>query len=356
MQFVAGILNKNEDNELVAFLDNLGKEEEQVLGYHYPFYRNMLESIGLGSPLYIGLRNEDGKLSAVMPGFIKESDNERVYSSLPFFGPNGGVICSVKDVNIEIIHREVLNFLFAYLAKQNIVSASVYSPFNQPQMVELYTKLMGDSVRVNKFTSFIPLTHFELSNDHVESSALRNMRKALKSGVSIKETVTREEMDTIYEIYTQNCADYGIPMKPKETLLFLLNDEEAKKYTKIYIAEFEGKMIGALLMINSPSTASYYIPCNVHEFRNLQPNACLIAHALEDAKKSGKKFWNWESSPSKESGVYIFKKKWGSVDSDYSIFIKPFRNQDYFAAIGQAEIAKRFPYYFVYPFNLLQKA
>ncbi len=355
MDWNLSILEKENDNSLVAFLNDLGEKHEQVLGYHYPFYRDMLNSIGVGEPYYIALKNSEDSILAVLPGFIKHQKEGSVYSSMPFFGANGGVLCDYESPHSNEYHKEILNFLFAKLNKQNIISVSIYTPFNKPNLVETYNDLVSDSIQINKFTSYISLSNFELSNAYVDSSALRNVRKALKSGVTIKENVSLEEIDLIYSIYVQNCSDYGIPLKPKETLVYLITNEQAKSYVKTYIAEFEGKMIGALILINSPSTCSYYIPCNVHEYRNMQPNACLIAHALEDARKTGKKFWNWESSPSKESGVYQFKKKWGSTDSEYSIFIKSFKDSTFISDLGQNRIAELFPYFFVYPFNLLSK-
>ena len=131
--------------------------------------------------------------------------------------------------------------------------------------------------------------------------------------------------------------------------------QEAAKSDNVtfYFAELEGKIIGALIMIWSKAVASYYLPCSLNEFRTYQSNTLLINTALEEAKNRNIKIWNWESSPSVESGVYKFKKKWGSEDTTYNIFLKLLKNEDFFVELGKEKISKLYPNFFVFPFNKL---
>ena len=81
----------------------------------------------------------------------------------------------------------------------------------------------------------------------------------------------------------------------------------------------------------------------------------MISQAIEEAKIRNIKIWNWESSPSVESGVYSFKQKWGSVNSDYNIYINPLKEEQFFLDLGKTQIASLFPNYFVYPFTNITK-
>ena len=124
------VLQHKDDEILINFLNYLGESQEQILGYHYPFYSNMLQHIGVGEKLNIGLKNEEGDLIAYLPGCIKKYKDETVYSSMPFFGPNGGVICDFNSVDVEFICDFTLTFLFEYLKNLNIISASIFTPFS----------------------------------------------------------------------------------------------------------------------------------------------------------------------------------------------------------------------------------
>jgi hypothetical protein len=337
-------MNKQVAQDVEAFLDELALSNHSVLGYHYPFYLHMLELIGIGEAIAFIARNDSGMVVGYMPTMVKESELGKVISSLPFFGPNAGVLCATHDV-IE----PILNCLKGWIAEQRPISTSIYTPFEDHRAESIYASLMPDALRIEKFTNFIKLDSLSFN-----SGLLYDLRKAEKGGVVVEATSDIALVPDIYAIYIRNCEDYGIPPKPYACVEELVRSSASNNRTATYIARKDGQIIGALIMIYSPITASYYLPCSIHEFRSLQPTSLLIHHAMMECKKRGLAYWNWEASPSRESGVYKFKKKWGSEDGSYSIFILPGRPKEDFAAWGQEGISRAFPFFFVYPFHLLK--
>jgi hypothetical protein len=344
MMYVS-ILNRESDTELIFFLDELSKVENSVLGYHYPFYRDMLENINIGIPFYLGLYEND-KITAVLPGFFKESSAGKVYSSLPFFGPNSGILCLSKKK--ENYAPELLNYLSDYLYRKDFISASLYSSFMSDIKIEegLMAKLFP--LQIEKFTSYI-----DMENLSIPAKVSYDIRKAKKEGVIISTEITDQRIIELYSIYKQNCLDFDIPEKPKKCIEMLCNYAKSIDNTTVYFAEYEGKVIGGLIMIWSKSVASYYLPCSLNEYRTLQSNTLLINQAFEEAQRRNIKIWNWESSPSTDSGVYKFKKKWGSVDGNYKIFLKTLKEEIFYKNLGKEKISNLFPHYYVYPFNQL---
>jgi hypothetical protein len=334
-------------DELEGFLKKCAGASTSILGYHYPLYIEMLEKIGIGEPFCI-LVNDESQLIGYLPGFIKSSNLGAVYSSMPFFGPNAGLIYEPTLSNIDQIHSEVFDFLFKNLKDLDIVSASIYSPFMNEKVWELYDRSIQPTHVIDKFTSFIDLDNLELN-----TSLQYDIRKAQRSNVEIRTECSADAIKALYDIYKKNCLDYGIPLKPMECIEFLMNRSNTNSTTETYLAYHQNELIGGLIMMYSDVTASYYLPCSIHEFRSLQPTTLLIKHAMDMAQQRGLKIWNWESSPSKESGVFKFKMKWGSQDGSYKIYVKSFRNPDFFRQLGSEEISRNFPFFFVYPFNLL---
>lgn len=332
--------------ELEDFLHRTAASNHSVLGYHYPFYLQMLTHIEVGQPLFWIARNESGSIVGYLPGMLKQSDWGQVWSSLPFFGPNAGVISNRDPQVVEALFAA----LRSWMAETQPVSVSVYSPFDDEAAETHYDALFADAVKVEKFTNFIPMDALELS-----TSLQYDLRKAERSGVIVEETSDVRCADEVYAIYIRNCMDYGIPPKPKTCIEHLIAQSATNSGTRTYLARHDGRIIGALIMIYSPATASYYLPCSIHEFRSLQPTSLLIHYAMMESKARGIRYWNWEASPSKESGVYKFKKKWGSVDGRYAIYVMPGRSKEQFAAWGKEGIAEKYPFFFVYPFYLLDK-
>ena len=349
MELITVILTCLYDNAVVLFLDKLATTNESVLGYHYPFYKIMLECIGVGEPLYIGVVNKNGELVALLPGFLKTTEIGTVYSSLPFFGPNAGILCDYNRPDVEDIHKCIFDFLYKHLQQYNMIAASVYMPFKREDLVTLYDKFNRDSIKIEKFTNYISLPEFKL-----DASLAYDMRKAEKSGVTIRSTIETGDIDKIYDMYIKNCVDYCIPPKPKKCVAYLIEEGKNNPNIKTYIASVDDKIIAALIMIYAGSTASYYLPCSLHEYRAFQPSSFLINHAIKEAVSRSIKYWNFESSPSKDSGVYRFKKKWKSIDGNYKIYLKTYKEKEFFSSLGKEKISELFPYFFVYPFSKLE--
>ena len=113
------------------------------------------------------------------------------------------------------------------------------------------------------------------------------------------------------------------------------------------------EMIGGLLIVRSPTTASYYVPCTLPQARTLQPGSVLVDRAVEEMRAAGVRTWNWESSPSRDSGVYRYKKKWNSNEAAYRIYIWCSGGLEPLQEVGQERLATEFPHFFVYPFDRL---
>jgi hypothetical protein len=340
------VLNTSHNQELVDFLDYLGQQNPSVLGYHYPIYRDMLAQIGVGEPYYLGAWSGD-ELVGLLPGFIKRTEFGLVYSSLPFFGPNAGVICGNNEQRHEV-HNALLSSVLDYLNNQPaILSASFITPFIFDHF-ECYDRMKPDAIIVQKITQYLnlPLTKWD-------NSILYDLRKSKKMGVNISTDISNEKVTQFYNIYKQNCEDYGIPIKPRSSIDFLLYRGIPEGRVSCYFAFKDETMIAGLIVIWGPLTASYYLPCTLDSARSLQPGTALIEAAFSEAKNRGILFWNWEASPSRDSGVYKFKKKWGSQETNYRIYVLPFRDINYFRQIGREHLAEQFPYYFVYPYDKL---
>lgn len=343
------LLEKNDELIFEEFLKKTGKTNMLVLAYHYPFYRDIMVEMNLGVPYYIGYKNATDELIAVLPGFVKTANIGSVYSSLPFFGPNGGVLIDENEIDTQTIYKCIFDFLFSILEKKDIISYSFYSKFGNNSDYANLDNLLKDSLIVEKQTNFLNLDTFKLS-----TSIEYDIRKAKKQNIVIRDIESQLELDEVMSIYEKNCVDYGIPVKPKVCLIELLKYSKTTKNVGFYVAELDNKIIGGLIVLYSESVVSYFLPCSIHEFRSFQPMTLLINYAINIANEKGIKYWNWESSPSIESGVYKFKKKWGGDDLGYRIYVLPKKDNDYFKEIGVSLLSEIFPYYFVYPFNLLK--
>jgi hypothetical protein len=240
-----------------------------------------------------------------------------------------------------------LQALLTHVRGDGALSCSVYTPFLFENF-ELYDAVMPGATVIDKFTQYLDLNSAVWTSD-----VAYDLRKAKRLDVEVSKDISTERVEAFYGLYTMNCLEYGIPLKPKECVQRLFSEDVLGRHSDVYFAFCKGEMIGGLLMIWSPLTASYYIPCTLPSARTMQPGTVLIDRAVQDARQRGIRYWNWESSPSRDSGVFQFKKKWGSTEASYRVYAQTFRPDETFRNLGKDGIQREFPYYFVYAFDRL---
>lgn len=341
-------LNVSDDQILTEFLNIQGQKSPSILGYHYPVYRDMLSRISVGEDYYLGLFEKE-ELIGYLPGFIKKTNVGNAYCSLPFFGPNAGIILA-DNIEKEQGYRMLIEHLLQNIERiGNFISVSIYTPFLFNEY-GLYEGMISSAILVDKFTQYLFLPDTKWDN-----KISYDLRKANKSGIVISNEISKKNIDDFYQIYLDNCVEYSIPVKPKEAVYYLIEKGMDLGIVTLDFTFYEGKMIAGLMMLWGPSTASYYIPCTVDSVRTLQPNTLLIDHAVNYARQHGKNYWNWESSPAIDSGVFKFKKKWGSNKGDYKIIVYTPQGTEILKSLGKETIQKKFPYFFIYPFQNLEQ-
>ena len=337
------VLGAHEDEAYCAFLNRLGGDSPSVLAYHYPFYRDMLVGVGIGEPMYLAALR-DGEMAGVLPGFLRTGNDGTVYCSLPFFGPNAGVLCAGGPKAGET-HRALFDAVKTILHERgDVLSAAFYTPFLNDDY-SCYDAAFPEALVVEKFTHYLDTDRFSIPG-HIAY----DIRKAQRLGVTVSTGVTPERIEEFYTLYAMNCVDYGIPQKPRETVDFLACERE---HVRCYFAHHEDRMIAGLMVLDSPRTTSYYMPCALHSARTFQAPTLLIGRAIQDSREAGRNYWNWESSPGPESGVALFKRKWGGEMGAYRVYVVPFAAPSFFQGLGREKIAAEFPHYFVYPFDRL---
>ncbi len=356
---VVEVLGRENDAEVDAFLDRLGEAPNgaMVLGYHYPVYRDMLlEVLQPGvEACYLAARSAaTGELRGILPGFMKHACGMSCYDSLPFFGPNVGSLAAAGEGDDYAgVARTLRAAAINHARGQGAITASFYTAFN-PAGVSLGPPPFDefpDVIRVERLTQYLDLAG--LTEPNWPADIRYDLRKAHAGGVEVVAGVGLHEVDDLYEIYKTNCTQYGIPLKPRSCIEALVRAASSSRRIRTYSAKLAGRMIGALIMLWGPKTASYYLPCSIAEHRALQPGTLLIDHACRDALAHGIRYWNWESSPDRGGGVYRFKKKWGSIELPYRVNVVPLASLDPLYALGAEGIAATFPFFYVFPFDRL---
>lgn len=339
-----------DQDEYVGFLDRLPAPAGVVLAYHYPFYLRFLAATAYpGSSVRLVVARDDaGQIAGVLPGLHLRTVHLNVWLSLAYFGPNAGALAP-EDPDLV---RHLVEAAQADARGLGCASMTIYAPLSAD--AEPYRAgLEGAEFEVERVSQCLPIP--PTGAESVWPGKVRyDIRRARSLGVTARPVADESEADLVWQIYRDNCAEHGIPMKPLEHIRRLF--ETAGPHGVFLLAEHEGDVIAGLICLAGGGVLSYYLPCSRAGSRALQPGLLLLDRAVEIAQSSGCRLLNFESSPRAEDSVYRFKARCGGEPVPYRTFVKLLTADalETYRALTPAGVAAEAPHAFVVPFDALQ--
>jgi hypothetical protein len=320
-------------------------------------YLQMLEGF-LSCDISVLIAFKDDHIEGYFPlAFKRNALYGNICNSLPFYGSNGGIIVTPgRDEDGEI--KAALLLAGERLIKQNkcVASTIISNPLDGRTDEWLKENTGYDLIdeRIGQITHLPQKT--EGSNEEsllktFEDPRPRNIRKALKEGVTVSFSNTADDLDFLYKVHFDNISAINGIAKEKRFFDCVPKYFNNKQF-RIYVAEYKGEKIGALLLFYNNNTVEYFTPAVIETYRNVQPSALLIYQAMLDAIKNGLKNWNWGGTWLTQGGVYEFKKKWGTTDYRYYYYIKIYDKS--ILEQSRETLLKEYPYFFVVPFSSLK--
>lgn len=296
---------------------------------------------------------------AAFPYMICENHKwGNILNSLPFYGSHGGFLIKKKlDFSEQKEITALLNKHLLETTKNLSLSAYTIIENLDHQQSDLDLSLIIEhhfqDHRLGQVT-ILPPSSSSLEEElrqtyHPVRS--RNMRKATQSGIKVRLSQHIDDFKFLHETHKKNITD--VKGLAKKWDFFNLITTELKNNYQLYIADYNNAPIAALLLFTFSDTIEYFTPAIKSEHRDLQASSLLIFEAMKKACQQGFKYWNWGGTWPSQQGVYDFKKKWGAQDYSYRYFTKII-NRDLLAA-SKEDLMKAYPYFYVLPFDELQK-
>jgi hypothetical protein len=306
--------------ELKVF-ESPGKEWDEFASRHTDliFYQSVWSQVlkeGLGGqPLYFYLR-EGGGIVAGLPGVLL---NFRVFKILYASLPYGNLIGEREYFGpfMEILEDE--------FRKRKIDQVRVTeSPFSKSQ-------IPGSFKSISAKCTLLDLRGFNKEKvwEGYKKNIRRDVRKAQKSGVTIRDGDSREGIHLFYKLYLasmeRNRVMAKYPLRWFETLYDIVTK---KGLGTILIAEMHGVAIAGVVLIYSASSTHYFHNGSQYEFLKFCPNELLVHFSLEKTIEKGNSFFDFMGSDPNDLSLIRFKEKWGSHSMDLNTYVKdyhPFR-------------------------------
>lgn len=306
-------------------------------------FRNFLTDVTGAEPHGL-LALADGEIVGALPLHVSTGKFGKVYNSLPFYGSNGGVI--TRDPEAA---RALLAAYTGLVTATGVCAGCVVENPLTGSMVEFPHQITDQ--RIGQFTPLDDVDDFpEVLMSVIDSSTRRNIRKAIREGVAVRED--NGCFDFLREVHLENMASIGGNPKPDRFFQAMRDNFRPGTDYRIYTAELDGERVAALLLLYFNQTVEYYTPVIRHDYRSQQPLALIVYQAMVEAQALGFRRWNWGGTWLSQDGVYRFKKKWNTEDIPYTYYIHV-TNDEVFSS-NKAELLHEYPLQYVIPFNRLE--
>jgi hypothetical protein len=358
MNLQIALLSAADDEEYEARLSNCPGS----MLYYSISYRNFLQRLlENSSGLYIAAY-ESNRLAAVLPTVIKRNPIlGNVVNALPFFGSHGGILVFSGSAAPESIKHELIE-AFEFLCRKHDVVASTLIENPLVDDRAFYKQHFQSNYSDERIGQITPLPQRQDSKIDIQEALFRqfhhktrnSIRKAQQSELIVTHDASLDALEAIAKLHRDNMQAIGGTFKPWEIFLAIRSCFNYDSDYRVYVARRDGRIIAALLVFFFYGTAEYFIPATDPEYRILQPMSLLVFEAMQEAAKRGLRNWNWGGTWATQSGVYHFKKRWGTRDFPYTYHVN-IRN-DRVLQCSPSELLTEYPYFYVAPFEQLLPA
>jgi lipid II:glycine glycyltransferase (peptidoglycan interpeptide bridge formation enzyme) len=290
------------------------------------------QALGLASdkiepvPLFV----EDGKTTGVFPTCLVKYSYSTVLDSLPFSDYGGGPILRRDDaLNNSNYHNIFYKNLLEYALEKKCIKISLRRTYFPDLINEnLLNKLVVTDV--DSCTFIISLKQdIDQIYKKIRGSRRTSIRKGEKKGTIVREAHNIDDLKNFYETYVDTMSRLKNTPLPYRFFDFVWNAFVIKDEAQIFIAEYENKVIGGILLLLHKDICHAWSCGSLYEYTDKRPLDLLIWDSIKWAHDQEYNIFDLGGTindPS--SGLYFYKKTWGGEKKDlynHHIILQPKR-------------------------------
>jgi hypothetical protein len=288
--------------------DEFATRYTDLIFYQSIWSRVLKEGLG-GQPLYFYLK-EGEEIVAGLPSILLDFKIIKVlYASIPY-----GHLIGEKDYYppfLELLDRE---FKKMGIGQVRIIE----SPFSESFPLESFHPLSTKS-------TLLDLRGLDRERiwEGYKKNIRRDIRKAQRSGMTIREGRSQEGVDLFYKLYLSSMErNKAMAKYPLRWFKALYEWVTQRGLGEILLAELGQKAIAGVVLIYSPSSTHYFHNGSQVGYLTLCPNELLIHYSLGKAIEKGGSYFDFMGTDPKDLSLLRFKEKWGGQSRDIYTYVK----------------------------------
>ncbi len=176
--------------------------------------------------------------------------------------------------------------------------------------------------------SLLTLTGFDREKawEHYRSEVRRAIRKAKRSGLSVKHLSSGDEVKIFYRLYLasmeRNRAMAKYPLRWFHALFEILVHQ--KKADILFVVKDHDEYAAGVVVIYSPTVSHYLHNGSVEAHLESRPNDLVVDYMIRQGVMAGRTILDFMGSDPNDLSLLRFKEKWGSRSLDIHTYVKDY--------------------------------
>ena len=151
----------------------------------------------------------------------------------------------------------------------------------------------------------------------------RDIRRAEKLGVQVKEISDRKDIEILYQLYQETMKrNNSFTVWTKKAFYSIYDNLVLKGEGNILFADVNNKHIAGIILIYSSDTLFYFMNASSTDYLTFCPNDLLLHRTIISGIKTNKKYVDLMTSRESDVELIKFKEKWGSRNFPFFILEK----------------------------------
>ena len=146
------------------------------------------------------------------------------------------------------------------------------------------------------------------------SSARRNVRKAVRSGVEIRHGQGWDDVKQFYALHLRTRRRLGVPAQPQRYFRLLSDSMIANGHGTLLLAEHASEVVAGAVFLLGGRTVTYKYGAFDPAHWRLYPNNALMWFAMGWAAERGCTWFDWGRSGVEDTGLRQFKSSLGGQE------------------------------------------
>lgn len=338
--------SKNTWSDVLAFLNSVEFAPLQ----HDPRWAQVYRKLA-HEHFFVAVARQENIIVGISTFTIFEGPFGTILHANPYMG-YGGCSCASGKEN-EIIHS-LMEALIDWAQQFGCITVSIATPPFSEKLVDFYRAALEPHYCHKNFHQYHYLDQHPLKNLKAKRrhAFISEIRRAEFSGVKIKRAVDILEVEAWLDVYEERYAQIGARILPRVFQSALWHTFVSVGKAELYLAYQYEQLLGGTLFLLGYGIVDYFSTAFKTESMKLYPGTLILYHAFNRFIDLGYKMFNWQSSPSRDSGVYKYKRRWGALEGTHLILTRVLGDAKVFTQRPLFEIRDTYNGHFVLPFDL----